>query len=90
MAFLISQKLETVDKSARYAQLLHDLPSGLSEWAVHPGLANQELLAMEPGGAAIRQADLDFLTSPEARSVIKQEGIILLSYQPLQEVWKKI
>ncbi len=38
--FLDSFQLDTVDKSARYGQLLRELPVGLSEWAVHPGLAN--------------------------------------------------
>ena len=68
--------------------VLRDLPVGLSEWAVHPGLADSELLAIEPGGAPVRQADLDFLTSAKAREVIQQEGITLLSYKPLQEVWQ--
>lgn len=86
--FLDSYLLETAGKSDRFAQLLRDLPAGLSEWAVHPGLADAELLAIEPDGAAVRQADLDFVVSAQAREVIEQEGIILLSYQPLQELWR--
>ena len=85
--FLDSYELGTEGKSALYARLLRELPAGLSEWAVHPGLANAELLTIEPDGAPIRQADLDFLISPEARAVIEQEGIVLLSYKALQEVW---
>lgn len=50
--FLDSYMIETEGKSARYIQLLRDLPVGLNEWAVHPGLADSELLAIEPGGAA--------------------------------------
>src|SRR5436309_10952966 len=38
-------KLDITGKLARYAQMLHDLPVGLSEVAVHPGLADGELLA---------------------------------------------
>jgi predicted glycoside hydrolase/deacetylase ChbG (UPF0249 family) len=86
--FLDSYLLDTRGKSARFAQLLRDLPVGLNEWAVHPGLEDGELRAIEPDGAAIRQADLDFLVSAEAREVIQQEGITLLSYKPLQEVWQ--
>jgi chitin disaccharide deacetylase len=86
--FLDSYLLDTGGKSARFAQLLRDLPVGLNEWAVHPGLADGELLAIEPNGALIRQADLDFLVSTEAREVIQQEGITLLSYKLLQEVWR--
>jgi hypothetical protein len=86
--FLDSYLLDTSGKSARFAQLLRDLPVGLNEWAVHPGLEDGELLAIEPDGAPVRQADLDFLVSAEAREVIQQEGITLLSYKPLQEVWQ--
>ena len=29
-----------------------------------------------------------FFVSADARALIRQEGIILLSYRPIQEVWK--
>ncbi len=87
--FLDSYMLATEGKSEHYARLLRDLPVGLSEWAVHPGLADDELLTIEPGGARIRQADLDFLISPHAREIIAQEHITLLNYQPLQTAWQK-
>jgi predicted glycoside hydrolase/deacetylase ChbG (UPF0249 family) len=86
--FLDSSMLNTERKSARFAQLLRELPPGLSEWAVHPGLDSAELLAIEPEGNHFRQADFEFLISPEAHDVIRQEGIILLSYAPLQAVWQ--
>src|SRR3989454_7060245 len=85
---LDSYRLDTAGKSARYAQMLHDLPVGLSEWAVHPGLEDGELLAIHPDGAHRRQTDFNFLISAEAREIIQQEGITLLSYKPLQEVWQ--
>lgn len=86
---LDSFRLEIAGKSARYAQLLRDLPVGLSEWAVHPGLEDGELRAIDPDGARTRQTDLDFLVSEEARAIIQQEGITLLSYKPLQDVWRE-
>jgi predicted glycoside hydrolase/deacetylase ChbG (UPF0249 family) len=86
--FLDSYMMGTVDKLARYARLLRELPVGLSEWAVHPGLDSSELLAIEPDGDHSRQLDFDFLMSAEAAEVIRQEGIILLSYEPLQAVWQ--
>jgi predicted glycoside hydrolase/deacetylase ChbG (UPF0249 family) len=86
--FLDSYGLGSVGKLDRYLQALRELPAGLSEWAVHPGLENAELLAIEGDGAAVRQADLDCMVSPQFREVIQQEGITLLSYQPLQEVWQ--
>jgi predicted glycoside hydrolase/deacetylase ChbG (UPF0249 family) len=86
--FLDSYLLDPVDKSARYAQMLRELPAGLSEWAVHPGLDNAELLAIDPKGKHVRQTDFDFLMSQEAKDIVKEEGIILLDYQPLQAVWR--
>ncbi len=86
---LDSYLLDPANKAARYAELLRKLPAGLSEWAVHPGLDSAELLAIEPGGTRIRQADFDFLTSQQAKDIVKEEGIILLDYRALQEVWKK-
>jgi predicted glycoside hydrolase/deacetylase ChbG (UPF0249 family) len=84
---LDSFSLDPVTKAARYAQLLHHLPVGLNEWAVHPGLENPELLALEPDGKHIRQTDTDFWTSDQARELIRQEGIILLDTRALQAAW---
>ena len=87
--FLDSYGLDPVDKAARYAELLRELPAGLSEWAVHPGLDSSELLAIELGGNHIRQTDFDFLTSQQAKDIVREEGIILLDYRALQAVWKE-
>lgn len=87
---LNSYDFDPVNKSARFAQILRELPVGLSEWAVHPGLGTPELQALEPASWQVRQTDFDFLVSREAREIIQQEGIILLSYKPLQKVWQDI
>jgi predicted glycoside hydrolase/deacetylase ChbG (UPF0249 family) len=86
--FLDSYGIDPDVKPARYAQLLHELPSGLSEWAVHPGLANLELKTLEPDGNQFRQTDFDFWTSQAAKDLVKKEGIILIDYRALQVVWK--
>ena len=87
--FLDSYSLDPANKAVRFVQLLRELPVGLSEWAVHPGLDTPEMLAIEPGGNHIRQADYDFLTSQQAKDIIREEGIILLDYRALQAVWKE-
>ena len=87
--FLDSYLIDPADKLTGFKRLLRELPTGLSEWAVHPGLANAELLAIDPGGANIRQTDFDFLTSQQAKDVIEEEGIILFDYRALQDVWKE-
>jgi len=87
--FLDSSSLDPVRKSAIYAQLLRELPSGLSEWAIHPGLDCAELQAIEPYGNHFRQTDFDFWVSQEAKELIEREGIILLDYQALQQIWNE-
>lgn len=86
--FLDSYLLDPETKFVRYAELLRELPTGLSEWAIHPALDNPELLAIEPDGKHIRQKDFDFWTSQQAKDLINQEGIVLLDYRALQTVWK--
>jgi predicted glycoside hydrolase/deacetylase ChbG (UPF0249 family) len=86
---LDSWTLDPSDKPARYAQMLHELPAGLSEWAVHPGIDNSELLALEPDGDHSRQTDSDFWTSSQAKDIVREEGIILVDYRALQAVWKE-
>jgi chitin disaccharide deacetylase len=86
--FMDSYLLDPLDPSARYHQMLRELPVGLSEWAVHPGLENAELLAIERDSRHIRQRDFDFLMSSEAQDIVKEENIILLDYRMLQEVWR--
>ena len=87
--FLDSYLLDPVDKSAGYEQLLRELPVGLSEWAVHPGLDNSELLAIEADSKHVRQRDYDFLMSQAAQDIVHEEGIILLDYRALQKIWKE-
>jgi chitin disaccharide deacetylase len=86
--FLDSYSIDPRTKPTCYVQLLRELPIGLSEWAVHPGLDNMELLALEPAGNHERQTDFDFLMSQEAKDIVKEEGIILFDYRALQEVWR--
>lgn len=85
--FLDSYLLDPANKPAHYARLLRELPAGLSDWAVHPGIDGPELLAIEPGSSHARQADFDFWISQRAKDIVKEEGIILLDYRALQVAW---
>jgi hypothetical protein len=84
---LDSYRVETGDKPAYYFKGLRELPAGLTEWAIHPSLVTDELKAISDSWP-VRQADFEFLMSPETREIIRQEGIIILSYQPLQALWQ--
>ena len=84
--FLDSFSLDVDGKSARYAELLHNLPTGLSEWAMHPALGNEESRAID-GGWRVRRTDYEFLISPEAREILQEEKIIVMDYRTIQQAW---
>jgi len=86
--FLDSYLIGPEQKSTQLMRLLRELPVGLSEWAVHPGLDSPELNAIEINGNHERQSDYDFIVSQTAKDMINEEGIILIDYQPLQALWK--
>ena len=83
-----STRLATAGKAARFVRMLRELPVGLSEWAVHPGLGTAEARAID-GWWSKRAADLRFLVSREARETVVAEGIILLDYRALQAIWDR-
>lgn len=84
---LDSTKVKLAEKHDTYVKLLRELPPGLSEWALHPGVSSAELQAVTPSWEA-RAADLEFFTSAEARRIVTDEGIVLLGYEPLQKAWQ--
>jgi hypothetical protein len=83
-----STRLATANKTARFVRLLRELPAGLSEWAVHPGLGSAEARTID-GWWAKRVADLRFLVSREAAETVAAEGIVLLDYRALQAIWDR-
>lgn len=82
--FLDSFALDLEGKHERYAQLLRELPAGLTEWAVHPGSDGARAATIEPGGWAVRHSDRAFLCSSEARDTVAHEGIVLVDYREVR------
>ncbi|MET7904217.1 polysaccharide deacetylase family protein [Streptomyces sp. NPDC005355] len=88
--FLDSFALDLGGKATRYAELLRELPAGLSEWAVHPGLGDEESRRAEPGrGWRVRRSDYAFLMSSQARELLRREGIVVIDYRAVQEMWAR-
>jgi predicted glycoside hydrolase/deacetylase ChbG (UPF0249 family) len=84
-----SYDVDVEGKSATYARMLRELPAGLSEWAVHSGLDEDEARAIDEGWE-VRWTDYQFLISPEARELIRAERIEVIDYRPFQEAWKAL
>jgi predicted glycoside hydrolase/deacetylase ChbG (UPF0249 family) len=85
---LDSYGLPVEGRLEHYLGLLRDLPVGVSEWAVHPGLGNDELRTMEPESWGIRRGDLDVVTSEAIREAIAAEGITLITWREMQATWQ--
>ncbi len=87
-AFLDSFSLDVETKTSRYLQLLHELPAGLSEWAVHPGLSDPTSRKID-NGWKVRHTDLEFLISAEAPAAVRREGIMIIDYGAIKDAWSR-
>lgn len=66
----------------RLAQrLLMNLPEGVSEWMVHPGVCDQELISSKTRLREQREMEKHLLCSPMLRELIEERGISLSSFQ---------
>jgi predicted glycoside hydrolase/deacetylase ChbG (UPF0249 family) len=65
----------------RLLATLERLPTGLTEFMCHPGHLNEELRAASTRLKESRAIELAALTSPQARQVIEQRGILLTRYR---------
>ena len=93
---LDSGRIPPEEKTQVLAAKLRELPAGLSEWALHPGIATNELRAVMadprvPGVTGTpegRQSDFDMAVSKEAARIVEEEGIRIIGYRELQRVWQ--
>ena len=93
---LDSGRIPPERKADVLAAKLRELPAGLSEWALHPGIATEELRAVMadprlPGVTGTpegRQSDFDVSVSEEAARIVEEESIQIIGYRALQQVWQ--
>ncbi len=81
-----STRIRLDGKLAQFAKLVRELPAGLSEWAVHPSVGDAESQAIGSLWRE-RQTDYEFLTSPEARDLIREERVFVIDYRAMQRAW---
>ena len=85
---LDSYLIEPAGQSHRYKEFGQELKPGLNEWAIHPGIANEELMAIDPASLGVRQRDRDYWTSPEAHQALDAQNVTVLDYSALQPFWQ--
>jgi predicted glycoside hydrolase/deacetylase ChbG (UPF0249 family) len=75
-----------------YGNAIKNLKPGLSEMIVHLGHDDAELQAVtidHPDfGAAWRQRDYDFVTSPEFKRILEENHIVLITWRDFQRLLK--
>ena len=62
-------------------ELLHELPPGITEWMVHPGNCDQDLLRSATRLSEQREKERDLLTSPVFQEHLARQCITLGSYR---------
>ena len=62
------------------AQLLRNLPEGITELMCHPGYADEALQQTHTRLQASRQTELEILTDVEIRNLVASQGIRLIDY----------
>lgn len=76
-----------------YVNALKQLKPGVTEFVIHPGLDDEELRAATreraTWGAAWRQRDYDFFTSPQFRQIVAQQGIKLITWRELVQKFQE-
>jgi len=70
-----------------YKAALKNLQPGVTEFVIHLAYADEEMKAAtrerDTWGAAWRQRDLDFFTSPEFRQLLREQNIRLITWREL-------
>jgi hypothetical protein len=70
-----------------YKDALKNLQPGVTEFVIHLAFADDEMKAAtrerDTWGAAWRQRDFDFFTSPEFRQLLKEQSITLINWREL-------
>jgi chitin disaccharide deacetylase len=66
-----------------FSKIMDNIPEGTWEFVCHPGYNDADLNKVRTRLRHSRAQELELLTSPEAREVLQQRGIELVSYREL-------
>jgi predicted glycoside hydrolase/deacetylase ChbG (UPF0249 family) len=84
---MINARIAPGEWAAFYGQILMNLSEGVSEIIIHPGYDTEEFRAFFENrldwGAAWRQRDFDFFTSPAFRTFLEKSGVRLITWREI-------
>jgi len=66
-----------------FTSMIENMPEGTWEFVCHPGYNDAELDAVRTRLRQSREQELQLLTSPEAKELLRRRGIELISYREL-------
>jgi hopanoid biosynthesis associated protein HpnK len=66
-----------------FAEIVRGLETGISEIMCHPGYVDDALTRMPTRLRAQRERELELLTRPDVRDLLRQTGVSLISYRDL-------
>ena len=76
-----------------YKTAIETLKPGLNQIIVHLAVDNDEMKAICMGhndyGSAWRQHDLDLVTSPEFKNLLKQNHVVLIGWKQIRDLMNK-
>jgi hypothetical protein len=88
--FMIDEKMATPVWIDAYKKGIESLKPGLNQIIVHPAIDNDEMRAISSGhddyGSAWRQHDLDVVSDPEFRSLLKKNNVILIGWKQVRDL----
>ncbi|MGC8560022.1 MAG: carbohydrate deacetylase [Phycisphaerae bacterium] len=71
--------------SANLIRSIEQIPVGITEFGVHPGLD----MALDSEYRDVRPAEVQALCAPEVRKMIDDSGIILTSFAQIKPIWSQ-
>jgi len=91
--FMLDAKSETPNWIDAYKTALETLKPGLNQMIVHLAIDNDEMKAICKGhndyGSAWRQHDLDLVTSPEFKDLLKQNHVVLIGWKQIRDLMNR-
>jgi predicted glycoside hydrolase/deacetylase ChbG (UPF0249 family) len=88
--FMLDEKMVTPRWIDAYKKGIETLKPGLNQIIVHVAVDNDEMEAITKGhdgyGAAWRQHDLDLVSDPEFKSLLKKNNVILIGWKQIRDL----
>jgi chitin disaccharide deacetylase len=87
--FMLDGKMVTKNWIDAYKKGVEELKPGLNQIIVHLAVDNEEMQAICKGhddyGSAWRQHDLDLVSDPEFKNLLKKNNIILIGWKQVKD-----